>query len=336
MNSEKAISNAWIIMLPIFTEWLITLGFYIYLKKRRNTIKSKIKKLIEDRKNSIKCFTKERASQFRKTLKLQEINFSHNYFENFLFNVLLYIFPILLKFLLFKNLGFKIIFCLTAALFYGYDILFEVITFFCKIKKRRKYNKELLNDHKNKYKSLKLTTDNLNNSMNLDEVNNVSLGQIEININSVNENSIYERNKKMKSKYGENSLDISFIVVKVILEILFIIYLTRMGEKLDDPNASCSWTILFIPFYLCLVPVLLFSILHCLSLYRIFKEKVWIPILTVIPCLLSCIINCVIIPLKLDKKISLHQSFIPIIFAIGTIFFIIHLLILRRYKKVER
>jgi hypothetical protein len=172
--------------------------------------------------------------------------------------------------------------------------------------------------------------------MNIKDDNNVSLGEIEININSINENAIYERNKKMVSKYGETSFDISFLLVKVVLEILFIIYLTRIGEKFDDPNTSCSWTILFIPFYLCLIPVLLFCVLHCLSLYRIFKEKVWIPILTATPCLLSFIINCVLIPLKLDKKISLHQSIIPIIFVIGTIFLIVHLIILNKYKKAER
>ena len=82
-------------MLPLLTEWLITLGFYIYLKKRKNQIKAKIKKLVTEKKNMIKCYTKERAAQFRKTLKLQEKNFSHSYFENFLFNVLLYLFPVL-------------------------------------------------------------------------------------------------------------------------------------------------------------------------------------------------------------------------------------------------
>ena len=338
INDMKEDSKTWILILPLLTEWLITLGFYVYLIKRKMAIKDEIKKLINDRKNSIKCFTKERAKKFRKTLKLQEKTFSHNYFENFLFNVLLYIFPILLKLVLFKNLGFKVIFCIVAVVFYGYDIIFDLFKFFCKNRQKRKYNNELLNDEKNKnnYKSINVIVDNPNNSMNLNDDNNVSLGEIEININNMNENTIYERNKKMTSKYGEKSFDISFLIVKIILEILFIIYLTRIGEKFDDPNASCSWTILFIPFYLCLLPVLLFCVLHCLSLYRIFKDKVWLPILTALPCLLSLIVNCVIIPLKLDKKISLHESVIPIVFVIGTIFLIVHLLILKKYKKAER
>ena len=43
VNDEKGNSNEWILMLPLLTEWLITLGFYIFLKKRQYTIKSKIK-----------------------------------------------------------------------------------------------------------------------------------------------------------------------------------------------------------------------------------------------------------------------------------------------------
>ena len=176
----------------------------------------------------------------------------------------------------------------------------------------------------------------MNNSMNINEDNNVIIGEKEINVNMMNENAIYERNKKLKSKLSGTFLNICFLFVKIILEILFIIYLTRIGEKFDDPNSSCSWSILFIPGYLCSLPVFLFCILHCLSLYRIFKGKVWLPILTVIPCLLTFIINSAMIPLKLDKKISVHQSIIPILFTIGTIFLIIHLIILRNFKKAER
>ena len=300
IEDENDNTNSWILMLPLLTMWAITLGFYIYLKKRKNTIKKKIKNFILEKKSSIKCYTKERAAQFRNTLKLQEKNFNHTYFENFLFSVLLY------------------------------------LKFFYNLKQKRKYNKEFLNDGRNSYKSINIIVDNMNNTMNLNEDNNVIIGEKEININNMNENDIYERNKKMKSKLGGTFLNISFVFVKIVLEILFIIYLARIGEKFDDPNSSCSWTILFIPFYLCSIPVILFCILHCCSLYRIFKGKVWLPVLTVIPCLLTFIINCIMIPLKLDKKISLHQSFIPILFTIGTIFLIIHLIILRKHKNADR
>ena len=334
-NLDEEKSNSWIIIAPLLAEWLITLGFYINIKRRKKVIKSKIKKLISDRKNNFKCYTKERVSKFKKALKLQEKTFSHNYFEQFLFNVLLYILPILVKLVILKNSEFKIIFCIFAVLFYGYDIIFGIIQFIFLLRQRRKYNNELLKEEKNNlYKSVNVIIDNQNNT-NINEDNNVSLGEIEININNMNENYIYERNKKMKSKWGQIYLDISYLSVKLILEVLFIIYFTRIGEKLDDPNSSCSWSLLFIPCYLCFLPVLFFCILHILSLHRIFKNKIWIPILTIFPCFLTFVINCIIIPLKLDKKISLHHAFVPIFFGIGTIFFIIHLLILKKFKNSE-
>ena len=147
-------------MLPLLTMWSITLGFYIHLKKRKTTIKNKIKNLILEKKGSIKCYTKGRAEQFRNTLKLQEKNFSHSYFENFLFSVMLYLFPILLKLIFFKNLSFKVIFCITAVLYYGYDIIYEIIKFFYVLNQRRKYNKEFLNDGKNSYKSIQMSCRN--------------------------------------------------------------------------------------------------------------------------------------------------------------------------------
>ena len=72
LDDEKKESNSWILMLPLLTEWLITLGFYIHLKRRKKTVKEKMKKLILEQKSNIKGYTKDRASQLRKTLKLME------------------------------------------------------------------------------------------------------------------------------------------------------------------------------------------------------------------------------------------------------------------------
>ena len=124
LDDEKKESNSWILMLPLLTEWLITLGSYIHLKRRKKTVKEKMKKLILEQKSNIKGYTKDRASQLRKTLKLMEKNYNHSYFEKFLFNVLLIIFPILLKLIILKSLGFKSVFCIVAVLFYGYDIVY--------------------------------------------------------------------------------------------------------------------------------------------------------------------------------------------------------------------
>ena len=44
LDDEKKESNSWILMLPLLTEWLITLGFYIHLKRRKKKVKEKMKK----------------------------------------------------------------------------------------------------------------------------------------------------------------------------------------------------------------------------------------------------------------------------------------------------
>ena len=137
----------------------------------------------------------------------------------------------------------------------------------------------------------------------------------------------------MKSLLSENYLNISFLVAKCFMSILFIIYFTRIGETLDDKTSSTTWVILFIPCYISFLPVLLFCIFHSLALYSSFKERIWIPIITIFPCLFVFIGNCVIIPLKLDNKINFHEALITVFFAIGTIFLLIHLYILYKHKK---
>ena len=93
---------------------------------------------------------------------------------------------------------------------------------------------------------------------------------------------------------------------------------------------------LFIPMFICFIPLLLYSILHCISLYKIFKGKIWIIIFTIIPCNFSFIINSVLIPMILDNRISITYYVIPIIYSIGTLFFGIHIKIvnskLKKYK----
>ena len=214
--------------------------------------------------------------------------------------------------------------------FYGYDIIFVIINIIIKTRKRRLYNHELMsNNIKNSYNSICIGDLNSNQENN-EQDNNVSLEDIDIN---VNDNAIYERNSKMTSIIGENYLNISFLVVKSFMGILFIIYFTRIGEKLDDKTSSTTWVILFIPCYILFLPVILFCIFHCLSLYSNFKNKIWIPIITIFPCIFTFVANSVIIPLKLDNKITFHEAFITVFFAMGTVFLLIHLYVINKYKK---
>lgn len=330
-NKENGNKNLWILALPAIIEWIITLGFFINFKMRKKRLKSKINKLIEERKKMIQCYNNERKRKILKIFKLQGRHFKNSYFENLLITILLFLFPIIIKNLIIKSLSFKQILCVSASLFYGYTFIYELIFLINKTKKRKEYNKKLLSNKNNLYKSIDANENNNNQENDKNEQdNNVSLEDIDININ---ENAIYERNIKLKSKIGNNYLNISFLVVKLLFGIFFIIYFTSIGEKLDDKTSSRTWTILFIPFYICFLPVLLFCILHCLSLYSTFKDKIWKPILTIFICCFVFIANCVIIPLRLDNQITFHESFITVFFIIGTIFLFIHLMILNKYKN---
>ena len=293
-------------------------------------MKSKVKQLIEEKKNRIKCYNKEKAEKIAKILKLQGKHFKNSYFENLLLTILLFLLPIIIKNVIFRKMGFKAIFSVSSTLFYGYDIILYLIKLIIKIRKQRIYNKDLYPKKEgNNYNSLDIIDSNNNNQENRQD-NNVSLEDIDI---TINDNIIYERNIKMKSLLSENYLNISFLVAKCFMSILFIIYFTRIGEKLDDKTSSTTWVILFIPCYISFLPVLLFCIFHSLALYSVFKERIWIPIITIFPCLFAFIGNCVIIPLKLDNKINFHETLITVFFAIGTIFLLIHLYILYKHKK---
>ena len=323
-------SSYWELMLPIIIEWFITFGFFINFKIRKRKLNSKVKQLIEERKKNFKCYNNERMEKILEILKLQGRHFKNTYFEQLLITILLVFIPILIKSFIFRKIAFKVIFSVSATLFYGYDIIFELIKIIIKMRKQSIYNKELKNKKKeNCYNSIN-NMESSNSQENNVQDNNITLEDIDININ---DNYIYERNNKMKSIISENYLNISFLVMKSFMGILFILYFTRIGEKLDDKASSTTWIILFIPCYISFFPILLFCIFHSLSLYTIFKGKIWIPIITLFPSYFVFVANCVIIPLKLDNKINFREYYITIFFIIGTIFLIIHLTILNKYKK---
>ena len=325
-------SSTFVLAIPIIIEWLITLGFYVNFQIRKKKLKKKVKQIIDDKRNRFKFYNKERLAKIAKILKLQGRHFKNTYFENLLITILLFLIPIIIKNTILRKVGFKAIFSVSAILFYGYDIMLNLIKFIIRLSKQRKYNKELYRKKDgNTYSSL----DNGDNSKNVQENNiqdnnNVSMEDIDV---VINDNALYERNSKMKSILSEKYLNISFLLVKSFMGILFIFYFMRIGEKLDDKTNSTTWVILFIPCYIFFLPVLLYCIFHILALYSVFQEKIWIPIITIFPCLFVFIANCIIIPLKLDNKINFHEVLITIFFVIGTIFLLIHLYVLHKFKK---
>ena len=91
----------------------------------------------------IQCYNNERRRKILKIFKLQGRHFKNSYFENLLITILLFLFPIIIKNVIFKSLSFKEILCVSACLFYGYTIIYELIYLIIKTKKRREYNSKL-------------------------------------------------------------------------------------------------------------------------------------------------------------------------------------------------
>ena len=317
-----------ILLLPLLLEWFITLGFFISFKIKSKKLKYKIKQLIIDKKMFFKCYNEENVTQLFKSLKLQGRHFKNSKFKHLLKSILLFLLPILIRNSLFQKASYKVIFSISAGLFYSYNFLFDLIKLILKRKKQCKYNAKLNQENLNNcYKAIESSDNHLSLQIRNEQDNNLSLDDIEI---SLNDNDIYERNKKMKSKFGEKYLNIAFIIIKAILGNLFIVYFSTIGEKLDGEKNTCTWIILFIPFYICIIPALLFCILHVLSLYSIFKSSIWKVIVTIFPCFLFFMINCVIIPLQLENRININPIIITIVFILGTIILFLHLLVLNK------
>ena len=177
-------SSYWELMLPIIIEWFITFGFYINFQIRKKKLKSKIKKLIEERKNFFKCYNNQRAERILEILKLQGRHFKNAYFEKLLITILLVFIPFILKSVFFRKLTFQAILSVSATLFYGYDIILEFIKMVLKIRKQRIYNKELYEKKADiSYNKINVA-DNNNNQDKNDMDNNLSLEDIDININN--------------------------------------------------------------------------------------------------------------------------------------------------------
>ena len=308
----------WVIIMATILEWLITIGFFIHFKFMKSKLKKDIKNYVKEKKNSFKFYTKEREDQIVKVLKLQGRYYKNSFYENTLISIILIFSPFVIKIFFFDDMSYKSIFSISTSLFYGLNMLYDLYKIIMKKIRQKKYNQELLNNKIQTENSSIEIPDSTNNNSNSLENNN---------------KKIYERNKKMKSILGENYLNIAFMVTKCILKVLFILYFTKIGEKLDDKANSFSWVIIFVPCYICFLPILLFCILHCFSIYSIVGSKIPIFIITISLTYLFFFTNSIIIPLKLENKINFQLYLIAILFAFGTLFLILHLWFLHIFKK---
>ena len=307
-NNQKWIK----ILIPLILEWFVTLGFLLCFKIRERRFNKSIISLVKKKQKKIKIYNEQNIRNFIKNLKLQIGQMKNKKFEKITTSILLIFCPFLLKILLFQKMGYKGTFTLSSALFYCYILMSSIIKIVVKCYKRFQLKKML--------DSIPPIRNINNNTQSSETLNN-------------NEIELCEKNVELRNPFSETVLNITFFIGKVLLGILFIAYFLNIGEKLDNEIGSCSWIVLFIPCYICILPILLYYVLHILSLYSVFGSYIIIPILTLFPTVFGFAINFVILPLKLENRTSVNPYIIPAFFIIATIFLGVHLLVLRKFKK---
>ena len=306
-NNKKRIKT----LIPLVLEWFVTLGFLICFKIREKIFNISIHSLVKEKQKKIKIYNGQSIKNFIKNLKLQIGQMKNKKFEKITTSILLIFCPFLLKATLLKSIGFKGTFTLSASFFYFYILMTSIIEFVIKYYKRF-HLKKILN-------SIPPIENNKNKPSN--------------EILKNNEIELCEKNDESRSRISETFLNITFILGKLLIGALFVIYFFNIGEKLDNKVNSCSWIILFIPCYICILPIFLYYILHIFSLYSVFGSRIIIPIFTLFPTVFGFSINFIILPLRLENRISINPYIIPVFFMIATLFLGIHLIILKKYKK---
>ena len=294
----------WILSIPSLITCILSIAILIIYKYRKIHIKKLFVNILNKSKVNLKYATDENIHVFSKKLKLRMKYYKHNIFEIGLEGIILFLLPIFLKIIVFQKTKFEIMFSISSSLFYGVTICHSIyILIKTKIKKRCKRKTKKLNYYIQKYPSFD------------------KLKEIKI------------KSEKNRSLYSNLCMTITFFMNKLFFGFLFIIFFKQIGEKLDDPKNGSSWLILFIPCYILFIPVICFAILHTISLYPIFKAKIWLIILTIFPCIFAFIANSFLMPLEFEKRIEVSPYIIPILFFSASLFFVLHLKII--YSKIK-
>ena len=305
------------ILIPSIIEWFVTLGFLICFKIREKRFNKSIISLVKKKQKKIKIYNEESIQNFIKNLKLQIGQMKNKKFEKITTSILIIFCPFLIK-TIFKSMGYKETFTLSSSLFYCYILMTSIIDLVIKYYKRFHLKKML-----NSIPPIKNDNDNNNNNKKMPPNYIINNNEIEL----------CEKNNESRSHFSETFLNITFFLGKVLVGVLFIVYFLNIGLKLDNETNSCSWIVLFIPCYICILPIFLYYILHILSLYSVFRSYIFVPVLTLFPTVFGSAINFVILPLRLENRISVNPYIIPAFFFLATIFLGIHLIVLKKYKK---
>lgn len=255
--------------------------------------------MIEINKNKLVYHTKENLQKLYDLLMLRVKNKNNNLFEDMII-IIIYIFiPVCFK--LIFSIKYKTSFIIFSSLYFSFSIFYHFFKLLqkCYQKKKRNYKQFYINKEIDKNDIRK----NIKNSKN-------KIVQNEVN--------------KHKTIFSSVFHNIFFFIVKIFLSILFTKhFFSEIGNKLDSSSKK-GWIKLFIPLYICYIPIIGFSILHLISYNKILKHRLCILTCTFIPILLCFFISSVLFPLILEERLKLSAYSIPILCFIGTIFVVIH------------
>ena len=303
-DPKKIDEKNWTVITPFLVEWFITILFLIYYKYKLRIIKKQVVKIIDGCKTNMKCASEYNIQNLLKKLNLIIKYYKNDIFEKYLQLIIIFYIPVAIKIIVFEKSQFKRIFTIYSSIFFLIMILKSL--FKCIIIKIKSHYQMRNNNLKYYNEQYPLNTKILD---------------------------ISKYSRQNKSFISEIFMIITSFLIKGFLYILCILYFSQIGDKLDDPINGCSWVILFIPIFILFVPIIVYSILHCISLSKIFLGKIWIVIITCIPCILSFQINSILIPMILDNRISINYYYIPFLNIFGTIMFGIHIKIVNNKLK---
>ena len=288
--------------IPFIILWLICItSGLIYLMVNNRLIK-KINKLID---SIITDATQSQNEQLAQKLKYRINNQQPIAFKLISISYILFYIPIIIKFLIknFKKWSYQYAFSFVMSIIF-IIYFFKQFYFFIKEKYNNRITKNFL------YQKIYNNGDSL-----------------------YYQNKIKNYISKSKKSYcGEIVMTISLYTTKIIIFLIFSLYFSALGKKLDDLESKTPYRLIFIPFYIITIIIIIWGILYIYSIKKF--ELKYKPILYINTCVLvlCSILDSVFVPLMLDKIIKMNALFPVCINILISICIFLHYFLVKNQK----
>ena len=288
--------------IPFIILWLICITSGIIYLMVNNRLIKKINKLID---SIITDATQSQNEQLAQKLKYRINNQQPIAFKLISISYILFYIPIIIKFLIknFKKWSYQYAFTFVMSIIF-IIYFFKQFYFFIQEKYNNRITKNFL------YQKIYNNGDSL-----------------------YYQNKIKNYKSKSKKSYcGEIVMTISLYTTKIIIFIIFSLYFSALGKKLDDLESKTSYRFIFIPFYIITAIVIIWGILYIYSIKKF--ELKYKPILYINTCVLvlCSILDSVFVPLMLDKIINMNALFPVCINILISICIFLHYFLVKNQK----